>query len=105
MSFLEFEKWCLHFKWSLHPQSRKQMYLDWREDLGRWEVKHYFGNVIQPVHYVVERNERNELFPWDKHPEAMRPSMFDDARAKEVKVGQGVLVLKKLLICQKIGGY
>jgi hypothetical protein len=105
LSFLELEKWCLLYKWSLHPQVRGQMYLDWREDLARWELFSYFGNVIQPQHYVVERNERAELFPWSKHPDAMRPSMWNDARAGEVETGMGVLVLKSLLDNQIGAGY
>ena len=61
-----FEKWCLRYKWSLHPDNGKKMLLDWREDLAQWELKHYFGNVIVPRHYVVVDEEPDDLFVFDK---------------------------------------
>jgi hypothetical protein len=109
LSFIEFEKWVLRFKWNLHPTMRHQMVLDWREDLSMWEFKHYFGNVIVPKYYAVARLENRDLFRFDKPATSVKPSQFVSSNANRIynnadpEPYYGALVEQSLVARQILG--
>ena len=98
MKLIDLERWCLRYKWSLHPDNGKKLLLDWREDLAQWEIKHYMGNLVTPRHYVIvdESDGRvPDIFPFEKGAKRLKSRDFDECRDKEIHVGDGVLVKKE----------
>ena len=92
IKLVDLEKWCLRYKWSLHPDNGKKMLLDWREDLAQWELKHYFGNVITPRHYIVVEEEPDDLFVFDKGATKLVKKDFENNLNLDIQDGDGVLV-------------
>ena len=92
IKLIDFEKWCLRYKWSLHPDNGKKMLLDWREELAQWELKHYFGNVIVPRHYVVVDEEADDLFVFDKGAHKLKRKDFENNINLDIQDGDGVLI-------------
>ena len=68
------------------------MLLDWREDLAQWELKHYFGNVITPRHYIVVEEEPDDLFVFDKGATKLVKKDFENNLNLDIQDGDGVLV-------------
>eukprot|EP00943_MAST-04B_sp_MAST-4B-sp1_P001766 g1766.t1 len=95
MKLVDLEKWCLRYKWSLHPDNGKKMLLDWREDLAQWELKHYFGSLVTPRHYVIVDESEGltpDLFPFDLGAMRLTNEQYDERKNMEIHVGDGILV-------------